>query len=82
MVRFDLLFHLRLDLLEVFGRNAVRQFDVVIESVLDRRPGGELRFRPDFQNRRREDMRRRMTQRSMSVIWARCSKVLRSSAME
>ena len=60
MVRFDLLFHLRLDLLEILGRNAVRKIDVVIKAVLDRRPGGELRFRPDFQNGRGEDMRRRM----------------------
>ena len=62
MVRFDLLLHLRLDLLEILRRNAVRKIDIVIKTVLDRRPGGELRFRPDFQNRRRQDMRGRMTQ--------------------
>ena len=61
MVRLDLLFHLRLDFLEILGRDAVRQIDVVIKTVFDRRPGGELRFRPDFQDRRRKDMRSRMT---------------------
>ena len=62
MVRFDLLFHLRLDLLEILRRNAVRKIDIVIKTVLDRRPGGELRFRPDFQDRRGQDVRGRMTQ--------------------
>ena len=61
MVRFDLLLHLRLDLLEILRRNAVREIDIIIKSVLDRRPGRELRFRPDLQNGRRQDMRRRMT---------------------
>ena len=61
MVRFDLLLHLGLDLLEVFGRDAMRQFDIVIKAVLDRRAGGELRFRPEFQNSRRQYVRRRMT---------------------
>ncbi len=60
MIRFDLLFHLRLDFLEVFRRDAVRQIDIVVEAVLDRRPGGELRFRPDPQDGRRKDVRRRM----------------------
>ena len=60
MVRFDLLFHLGLDLFEIVRRNAVRKIDVVIKTVLDRWPGGELCFRPDFQNRRRQDMRGRM----------------------
>jgi hypothetical protein len=31
MIRFDLLFHLRLDLLEIIGRNAVRKIDIVIK---------------------------------------------------
>src|SRR6185437_16076097 len=48
MIGFDLLFHLGLDLLEIFRRNAVRKIDIIIETVLDWRPGGELRFRPDF----------------------------------
>ncbi len=60
VIGFDLLLHLGLDLLEIFRRDAVRQFDVVIETVLDRRPGGELRFRPDFQNGGRQHMRARM----------------------
>ena len=62
MVRFDLLLHLRLDLLKIVRRNPVREIDIIIKAVLDRRPGGELRFRPDLQNRRRQHMRRRMTQ--------------------
>ena len=62
MVRFDLLLHLGLDLLEVFGRDAMRQFDIVIEAILHRRAGGELRFGPEFQNSRRQYMRRRMTE--------------------
>ena len=61
MVRLNLLFHLRLDFLEVLRRNAVRKIDVVIKTVFYRRPGGELRFRPDFQDRRRKDMGSRMT---------------------
>ena len=48
MVRFDLLLHLRLDLLEIIGRNAVRKIDIVIKTVLDGRPGRELRLRPNF----------------------------------
>ena len=40
----------------------MRQIDVVIKTVLDRRPGGELRVRPELQNRRGQDMRRGMTQ--------------------
>ena len=62
MVRFDLFLHLRFDLLEVFGRDAMRQFDIVIEAILHRWAGGELRFGPEFQNGRRQDMRRRMTE--------------------
>ena len=62
MVRLDLLLHLRLDLLEILGRDAVRQLDVVIETVLDRRSGGELRFRPDLQNGGGQDVRRGMAQ--------------------
>ena len=61
VIRFDLLLHFRLDLLEILGRNPVRKIDVVIKAVLDRRPGGELRFRPNLQNRCREHVGRRMT---------------------
>ena len=56
MVRFDLLFHLGLDFLEILGRDAVRQLDIVIEAVLDRRPGGELRFGPEPQDGGRQNM--------------------------
>ena len=56
MVGFDFLFHLGLDPLEIFGRNAAVQFDVVIEAVLDRRPRGELRVGPDLENPRRQHM--------------------------
>ncbi len=35
----------------------MRQIDVVIEAVLDRRPGGELRLRPDAQDGRGQHMR-------------------------
>ncbi len=62
MVRLDLLLHLRLDFLEIVRRNAVRKIDIVIKTVLYGRPGGELRFRPDFQNRRCEYMRSGVTQ--------------------
>ena len=62
VVRFDLLFHLRLDLREILGRDAVRQIDVVIEAVLHRRPGGELRLRPDAQDGRRQHVRGGMAQ--------------------
>ena len=47
MVRFDLVLHFRLDLLEILGRNPVRKIDIVIKAVLDRWSCGELRFRPD-----------------------------------
>ena len=60
MVGFDLLFHLCLDLFEILRRNAVRKIDIIIETVLDRRPGGELRLGPYFQNRSRQDVRRGM----------------------
>ena len=50
MVGLDLLLHLRLDGREVLGRDAVRQVDVVVEAVLDRRPGGELGVGPEAQD--------------------------------
>ena len=61
MIRFDLVFHLGLDLFEIIGRDAVWKIHIVIKAVLHRRPCGELRFRPDFQNRCRKYVRRRMT---------------------
>src|ERR1041385_3149397 len=57
MVRLDLLFHLSLDLFEVLRRNPMRTIQIVIDTVLARRTGGEWRFRPDLQNRGRQDMR-------------------------
>ncbi len=54
--------HFRLDLREIFRRNAVRQFHVVIKTVFHGRPGGELRVWPEFQNRRRENVRAGMAQ--------------------
>ena len=56
MVRLDLFFHLLLDSGEILGRDAVRQLNIVIESVLYRRAGGKLGLGPDFQNSRGEDM--------------------------
>ena len=40
----------------------MRQIDIVVKTVIDRRPGGELRLRPDFQNGGCENVRRGMTQ--------------------
>src|ERR1051326_172596 len=62
MVRLDLLFHLRLDFLEIVRRNAVLELEVVIKSVLDRRPGCELRLGPDLEDRRPQNVRRRVTE--------------------
>ena len=56
VVGLDLLLHLRLDLLEILRRDAMRQIHVVIKAVLDRRPGRELRFRPDLQNGGRQNV--------------------------
>ena len=79
MVRLDLLLHLRLDFLEIVRRDAVRKFDVVIKTIFDRRPGSELRFRPDLQNRRSKDVGSRMTQTFQVRHLLAFSKVLRSS---
>jgi hypothetical protein len=57
MVRFRLLLHLGFDLREVFGRDAMREFDIVVEAVLDRRTGGELRLGPDLENGGSEHVR-------------------------
>ena len=56
MVCFDFLFHLGLDFLEVLGRNAVRQLDIVVKAVLDRRSGGKLSLRPEAQDGGRQNM--------------------------
>ena len=62
VVGFDFLFHLGLDLFEVFGRDAVVQFEIVIEAVFDRWTRGELRIRPDLENGRGQDVGSRMPQ--------------------
>ena len=62
MVRFGFLFHLGLDLLEIFGRDAVVEFEVVIETVLDRRTRGELRVGPDLEDGRRQHVGSRVPQ--------------------
>ena len=56
MVRLDLLFHLLLNSREIFGRDSVRQVDVVIKPVLDGRSGGKLRLGPQSQDGRRHDV--------------------------
>ena len=45
-----LLAHLRLDLLEVGGRQRTRQVEVVVEAVLDGRTDAELRLREELQD--------------------------------
>ncbi len=62
MIGFDLFLHLLLDLLEIVRRNPVRELDVVIEPVLDRWSGCELRVGPDFQNRSGQNVSGRMPQ--------------------
>ena len=48
MVRFDLLLHLRLNLLEIVRRNPVGKINIVIKTVFHRWARSELCFRPDF----------------------------------
>ena len=57
VVRFRFFFHLGFDFFEVLRRNSMRQFDVVVETVLDRWTGGELRLPPDFENGGGENVR-------------------------
>lgn len=57
VVGFRFSFHLGFDSFEVVRRNAMRQVDVVVETVLDWWTGGELRFRPDFENGGGENVR-------------------------
>ncbi len=52
VVGLNLLFHLRLDFLEVLGRDAVRKLHVVVKPILDRRPIGELGLGPQPQDGR------------------------------
>ncbi len=79
VVRLGFLFHLLLDLRKIFGRNAMLEIHVVIETVFNRRPGSELGVGPQPQNRRGHDMRGGMPgcvpARSS---WRGSSRVLRS----
>jgi hypothetical protein len=61
VVRLDLLLHLLLDARKVLRRDPVRQVEIVIKAVLDRRTGGKLRLRPDAQDRRGKHVRTGMT---------------------
>src|SRR5688500_19164948 len=47
-----LLAHLRLDLLEIGGRQWPRQVEVVIEAILDRRTDAQLGVRKEFHDSR------------------------------
>jgi len=60
VVGLDLLFYLA-SMRSNLRRNAVRKDQHRNRAVLYGRPGGELRFRPKFQNRCREHMRRGVT---------------------
>jgi hypothetical protein len=60
MIRLNLLFHFLFDLWEVVGRNAVWEIDVIIESVLNGWPGGELGFGPEPEDGGRHDVRARV----------------------
>src|SRR5579862_5847973 len=60
MVGLDFLPHPLLHFREILGRDAMLQIHVVIKSVFDRRPGGELRVRPQPQNGGGKHVRARM----------------------
>ena len=62
-----LLAHLRLDLLEVGGRQRPRQVEVVVEAVLDGRTDGELRVGEDVENGGSHHVRRAVTHRGEVV---------------
>src|ERR1039458_10211857 len=62
MVGLDLLLHLGLDGREVLGRDAMLQFDVVVEPVLDRRTGGKLGVGPEAQDGRGHHMGARVAE--------------------
>ncbi len=58
LICFDNALQLRLDAREIFRRNPVLQFEIVIETVFDGRAGGsELRVRPELENGRRQNVR-------------------------
>src|SRR5207247_4685400 len=60
MVRLNLLFHLLLNLWEILRRDAMRELDIIIKAVLNRRPGRELRLGPQPQHGGRHHMSARM----------------------
>ena len=62
MVGLDFLFHLGLDLLKILRRDAVGKLDIVIETVLDGRAGGELGVGPEPENGGGHDMGAGMAQ--------------------
>ena len=62
-----LLAHLRLDLLEVGGRQRPRQVEVVVEAVLDGRTDGELRVGEDVKNGGSHHVRRAVAHRGEVV---------------
>ena len=63
-----LLAHLRLDLLEVGGRQRPRQIEVVVEAVLDGRTDAELRVGEDVEHRGRHHVRRAVAHRGEVVF--------------
>ena len=65
-----LLAHLRLDLLEVGGRQRSRQIEVVVEAVLDGRTDAELRVGEDVEHRGRHHVRRTVAHRREVVFGA------------
>ena len=60
IVGLDFFFHLSLDLLKIFRRDAVRHFEVVVKTGLDGWTVSELGFGPKTQNGGGKDMRTRM----------------------
>ena len=61
MVRLDLALHLLLDPREILRGDPVRELDIVVKPVLDRRAGRKLGLGPDFQNRGGQHVRAGMS---------------------
>ncbi len=61
LVLLDHLFHFLLDFRKILRRDAVREFHVVIKSVLHRRAGGELGVGPELGDGRGQDVRAGMS---------------------
>src|SRR5271157_4097369 len=57
LVLLDHLFHFCLDFLKIARRNVMVQLDVIVKTVLDWWPCGELCIRPDPKNSRRKNVR-------------------------